>query len=134
MKLTIFLISFTCLLNDAPAHAYVFTRNSAGTALRWATPVRPSFYANWSNNDLLSYSSIFTMLTNALQRWTNAGSAELDFTYYQSANGTSAWGYDRRNAVFFQSQAPASQKLSNSTIGVTYVFSDAASGEIVEVK
>lgn len=130
MKYALIALSLVCVLIDAPAHAYVFATNSSGTPLRWGSPVKPSFYANWNNNDLLSYSSIFTMLTNSLQRWKNAGSAAVDFQYYQGGTNPTSWGLDGRNAIFFQSQAPTSQRLGSSTLGVTYVFS--SSGTIVE--
>lgn len=130
MRYAVIALSLACFLIDAPAHAYVFATNSSGTALRWAAPVRPEFSANWSNSALLSYSSVFTMFTNSLQRWKHAGSADIDFTYYQGGSNPTSYALDGRNAIFFQSQAPANQKLGNSTIGVTYIFS--SSGTILE--
>lgn len=130
MKYFALALGFASLLNDAPAHAYVFATNSSGTVLRWSAPVRPEFYANWSNADLLSYSSVFNMLTNSLQRWKYTGSADIDFTYYQGGSNPTSYALDGKNAIFFQSQAPAGQKLGNSTIGITYIYS--SSGTIVE--
>jgi hypothetical protein len=122
--LRILLITLLALNASTSARAYVFTTNATGTPLRWATPVAPSFYTNWTNSDLLSYAQVFSVFTNSLQRWKNAGSSSVDFFYYQSGSMPTSWGLDGRNAIFFQSQAPSTQQLGGSTIGITYLFSN----------
>lgn len=125
-----FVILFAAFFLMRSASAYVYTTDSSGTPLRWPDPVKPIFYANWTNSDFLSYTQIFNMFTNPLQRWKNTGSSSVDFLYYQSGSNPTSWGFDSKNAVFFQSQAPANQQLGSSTIGITYTYSIA--GVIVE--
>ncbi len=128
--LSLVLATFVLYLSIQRATAYTFTKNSSGNALSWSSPANPTFYTNWYNNSGLTYNQVFTALTNALQRWKYAGSANISFDYWQGHNaGTPAnYARDYRNAVFFSSQS--SQKLSSSTIAVTYVYSQ--SGTIVE--
>ena len=123
-------VFFALLFQMNSASAYVYTTDSSGTPLRWATPVSPVFFANWTNSDFLSYSQVFNMFTNSLQRWKNAESATIDFQYYQGGSNPTSWGFDGKNAIFFQSQAPAAQQLGSSTLAVTYIYS--ASGVIAE--
>ena len=131
MKLLSFLLAvFVLYLSIQRSEAYTFTKNSSGSALTWATPAAPTFYTNWYNNSGLSYSQVFSAMTKALSRWKYAGSANISFDYWQGHNaGTPAqYARDYRNSVFFASQS--SQKMSSSTIAVTYVYSQ--SGTIVE--
>jgi len=104
------------------AYAHVFFATSSGNALYWASPSAPTFYANYLNNSGLSYAQVFTAFTNALNRWKYAGSGSVGFDYWQGSNSATptAWGYDKRNAIFFSSKS--SQKLGGSTLGVTYLY------------
>lgn len=115
------------------ALAYVFTINSSGQNLYWQAPVKPVFYANWSNANSLTYSNIFNSFTNSLQRWKNIGTGTLDFDYWQGNDASAtpvALSYDGRNAIFFSSQS--AQKLSGGVLAVTSVISYVSSGVIVE--
>lgn len=117
------LFVLSVFLSIHQSHAYVLSRNAEGKVLKWAEPAKPVFYANWKNQNALTARQIHEAVTQSFQRWMHSGGASLGFDYYQSAQAPAVWSNDGKNILFFSSQARKDQKLSSSTLGITYVYS-----------
>lgn len=117
------------LLHTSLAYPFVLETNSTGALLLWPSPVKPTFYTNWLNSSSLSYTQVFSALTNSLQRWKYAGSSRIDFDYWQGSNRlTPVVTGSGKNAIFFSSQSK--EKIGSSVIAVTSVLSRGS--EIIE--
>lgn len=106
-----------------------------GQAVRW-TSRQPQFAANPSNLSGLSFQDVFLSFTRALQRWRQASQERIDFQYWQGTDRSIFEADSRLNGysnIYFVSQAdPSRAPLDSSILGLTQVWFDSASGEILE--
>lgn len=115
-----FAVGAILLTNETRAH--VLAIDSSGRTKRWASAT-PEFFTNHINNSGMSYSTVFTALTNALSYWKHAQTTNMGFDYWQGSTTVSATvAYDGRNTVMFLSQA-SGVSIGSGVIGVTYMYS-----------
>jgi hypothetical protein len=106
-----------------------------GVPVRWASR-QPQFAANPMNASGISPREVFSSFTRALQRWQQASQGRLDFQYWQGSDrpiyepASQLNGY---STIYFASQAEtAVMALDSSILGLTQVWFDSESGEILE--
>ena len=115
----------------------IYTLSTDGRAVRWAEPVKLELAGNPTNNSGLSPASVFAAVTNGLARWRQASGNRAAWDYWQ---GTDTRVYEPNSnhnglsSFYFASQDPSGSAgaLSSNTLGLTQVWYDTSSGQILE--
>ena len=129
-------ISVALLFSPLAAHAYTPFLSSSGKGVHWAANSRFNLAAYARNNSALSESDLFGAVTRGLQRWQAAAQGGFHFDYWQGTDLNiyeRTVEYDGLSALHFTSyDPPGTSRQSRSVLGVTQVWYQPESGEILE--
>jgi hypothetical protein len=123
------------LLASCPAHAYTATVSPGGTPVRWKGTARIPLAGNPSNRNGISESSFYSAVVRSLQRWKAASGGSATFDYWQ---GTDAATYEPNSqynglsSIYFASNAKGDTGISSNVLGLTQVWYNTDTGEILE--
>jgi hypothetical protein len=117
------------------AWAYTPTVTPSGVPVRWKGEVKLQFAGNPKNSSGISEPEFYTAVVHGLQRWNAASSGAVGFDYWQ---GTDPVVYDPSSdfnglsSIYFASNAKSPVGLSPNVLGLTQVWYDTNSGQIIE--
>jgi hypothetical protein len=115
--------------------AYVPTVNSSGSAIRWKGPVQLYFAGNPVNLSNLSPNNFYDAVVQGLQRWQFASSGSVKFDYWQGSDPKDYLPnseYNGLSSIYFASNSRGESHLSQNVLGLTQVWYNTDSGEILE--
>lgn len=117
------------------AFAYTPTLTSSGVPVRWKGQPRLDLAGNPRNAVGISDSGYYRAVTRSLQRWNAASAGKAEFGYWQGTDPgvyltTSA--FEGLSAIYFASNAKQDPHLSSNVLGLTQVWYDTSTGEILE--
>jgi hypothetical protein len=122
------------------AHAWVPTRTQTGLSVKWkraslASSFKMEFVGNTQNRSGLAASDLQASVIRGLQRWEKASGGALKFDYWQGT-GSDIYetdsDYDGVSSIHFASAAPRDSVLPANVLGMTQVWFDTSTGEILE--
>lgn len=137
-------IALSALLVSAIAsttYAYTPTTSKSGLPVRWRGSfggtgmIRLPLAGNPRNVVGISESSFFQSVTQSLRRWTTTSGGSARFDYWQ---GTDASKYEPNSeynglsSIYFASNANRDPGISPNVLGLTQVWYDTETGEILE--
>src|SRR5690606_33724173 len=112
------------------------TITEKGIPVRWPEGARYNLAGNPRNNSGLSARSFFGSITRSLQRWKAGSLGAVDFAYWQGEDARTflpVSAYDGLSSVHFASAAAdGAPGISPNLLGLTQLFYDSTSGEILE--
>lgn len=117
------------------AFGYIFAKTEGGVNQKWlGTPYLPlaGYEANRSG---LSGSTIYSIVSRALQKWQSASEGKIKFDYWQGTDPTvyePNRNYNGLSSLYFLSQDEEGEGLDPQVIGMTQVWYDQGSGNILE--
>jgi hypothetical protein len=117
------------------ASAYVPTVSSSGTQIKWKPTFKLNVAGNPKNRSDLDPDYFFKAVVTGLQRWQFASSGAVQFDYWQGENSNiypSASEYDGISTVYFASNSKSNLHLSPNVLGITQVWYNTDTGEILE--
>ncbi len=122
------------------AFAWVSTRTSDGLPVVWdrsstASSFRMELVGNSKNRSGLSSTDVQAAVVRGLQRWERASGGVLDFDYWQGTDGEAYdtdSDFDGISSIHFASAAPRDSVLPANVLGMTQVWFDTRTGEILE--
>ncbi|MCM2279681.1 MAG: matrixin family metalloprotease [Oligoflexia bacterium] len=129
-----FVVSFF-LTAITPAQAYTPTVTSEGRSVRWKDQATLWLAGNARNQSGLSEDAVFDSVVNSLRRWKTASRGSMQFEYWQGTDpdiyfpGSS---YDGLSTIYFASNSRTDGSLSPGVLGLTQVWYDTETGEILE--
>jgi hypothetical protein len=115
--------------------AYVPTITSTGAPIRWKSPIKINFAGNPTNVSNLNPKQFFDAAVMGLQRWKSASSGVINFDYWQGTNTpvfTPDSTYNGLSSIYFASNSLGDSHLSQNVLGMTQVWYNTDSGEILE--
>lgn len=129
------LTSLLCFLGP-PARCYVPTLTAEGTPVRWKSPVKLKIVGNTTNQSGLSPESLLRNITRSLERVKSASHGVIHYDYWQGQstdNYPTNSDFNGVSSLYFLSAAgPKEPPLSPNVLGVTQVWYNSTSGEILE--
>jgi len=126
-------LAFT--LVSKPAFSYTPTVNSNGTSVHWRGNTKLNLVGNPKNKSGLDETSFFNSVVRSLQRWKTAAGARVTFDYWQGSDRSSYPAnseYNGQSNIYFSSNTEDVSALNSSVLGLTQVWYDTDSGEILE--
>jgi hypothetical protein len=122
------------------SYAWVPTRMPDGQAVSWmrASPsavFKMDFVGNPTNRSGLSGDAFRTAVVRGLQRWEKAAGGAMDFDYWQGTDSAvydTDVDYDGISSIHFASAAPRDSVLPANVLGMTQVWYNTDTGEILE--
>jgi len=120
---------------SATAYSYTPTMMQNGGAVRWRGPVKLNLAGNPVNQSGLGPGDFFQAVVRSLQRWKVASGGSVQFDYWQGSDRAiyeSNSEYNGLSSVYFTSNAPSSAQLSPNVLGLTQVWYNTDSGEVLE--
>jgi hypothetical protein len=127
-------ILLTCFTSHL-AHAFVPTITGSGVPIRWKGAVKLNFAGNLQNQSGLKEDQFFKAAVQGLQRWQFASGSQITFDYWQGSDNSvyvPNSEYNGLSSLYFASNATQDLKLSPNVLGMTQVWYDTDSGEILE--
>ncbi len=136
MGRTLCILVFSGLLMAEAAMAYTPTLTSVGIPVKWKAGPALQLLGNPTNTSGLSDGEVSQAVTRSLQRWKDASDNRVSFDYWQGADSKSYVSnntYNGTSNFFFASSASgANTGLSPSVLGLTQVWYNTETGEILE--
>lgn len=123
------------ILFTLPAQAYVHTRSSLGVFVRWRGQTKLNLVGNPINRSLLSANDISSSAIASLEKWRWASNGSVSFDYWQGtdlSNFPANSEYNGTSSLYFSSNQNGGPPMDPNTIGLTQVWYDTKSGEILE--
>lgn len=128
------------LLVAGQSYAWVPTRTSDGDRVFWKRPSNSSsfkldFAGNPTNRSGLSANDIKSAVVRGLQRWEKASGGAMDFDYWQGTDSSlyeTDSDYDGISSIHFASAASRDAVLPANVLGMTQVWYNTDTGEILE--
>jgi hypothetical protein len=123
------------LVLASSAWAYTPTITPGGAPVRWKGAVKLEFAGNPTNSVGISDSEFYTAVVHGLQRWNAASGGAVGFDYWQ---GTDPVVYEPNSefnglsSIYFASNSKNSVSLSPNVLGLTQVWYDTNTGQILE--
>lgn len=103
--------------------------------MRWRTPVKLNLAGNPGNQSGLTEQEFFQAVTTGLQRWQAASGDQIHFDYWQGKDPLLYPSNSNRNgisSIYFASNATGDTYLSSNILGITQVWYNTNTGEIME--
>jgi hypothetical protein len=140
LTITVSLAAAFGLLVAGRSYAWVPTRTSEGDRVFWKRPSTSSsfkvdFAGNPTNRSGLSADDIKSAVVRGLQRWEKASGGAMDFDYWQGTDSSlyeTDSDYDGISSIHFASAAPRDSVLPANVLGMTQVWFNTDTGEILE--
>jgi hypothetical protein len=119
------------------AYAYTPSVTSGGIPVLWPQNPKLNLAGNPKNRSGLSDDEVEASVVRGLQRWKKASGGRMDFDYWQGSDSSVFLpnsDYNGLSSVYFASNVTTGRlpNLSGSVLGLTQVWYDAKSGEILE--
>lgn len=117
-----------------PASAYVPTSTSSGVPIRWKAPVKLNLAGNPRNQIGLDPGDFNSSVVLGLQRWKAASGDMMNFDYWQGSDNSifiPLGEYNGYSNIYFSSNS-SSSALSSNILGLTQVWYNTNTGEILE--
>ncbi len=121
------------LLASAAVNAYTPTRSSEGIAVRWKGRPRLELVGNPTNSSGLTAGEFSQAVVRGLRRWESASSGQVTFDFWSGTNASEFEAnseYNGHSSIYFVSHSK--EKLASNVLGVTQVWYDTRTGEILE--
>lgn len=131
----LFLIGLLPIFYTYKVNAYTPTLGQQGQAVKWSGRVRLPLVGNPSNRNGLTDSAIYRSVVTGLQRWQAASGGSVTFEYWQGTDSNTYEAnseYNGLSSIYFASNARGTTGLSANVLGLTQVWYDTGSGEILE--
>lgn len=115
--------------------AYTPTVTPNGAPVRWKSGFKFDLLGNYANKIGLSETAIYDSVTRSLQRWKEASSDTVRFDYWQgNSSGTyvPSSDYNGVSSLYFASNAQGDTRLTPNVLGLTQVWYNSQTGEILE--
>lgn len=128
-------LSIVLLLSTASVYAYTPSVTPNGTAMRWARPVKLNLVGNPSNLSGLTPQDFLSAVVKSLQRWKYGSSEQITFDYWQGTDPSefpTTGELDGVSTLSFASISGLSPQLSSRVLGLTQVWYNSDTGEILE--
>lgn len=130
------LLASSLLIKPESAQAYVPTISEKGAKVRWAKGTQLNLAGNPSNQNGIASADFFQAVVRGLQRWTRASDGAMDFDYWQGSDKATYETnseYNGLSSIYFASNANGETNLDSNVLGLTQVWYDTDSGQILEV-
>ncbi len=118
------------------AWAYTPTVTESGVPVRWkGGRVKLDLAGNPRNQSGVGEGEFQASVVRSLRRWENVSSGSIRFDYWQGGDASKfvpASEYDGLSSIYFASNAKSDPHLSSNVLGLTQVWYDTASGQILE--
>ena len=122
------------------SYAWVPTRMSDGQKVFWkrsstSSAFKMEFVGNPTNRSGLSADAFKSAVVRGLQRWEKAAGGAMDFDYWQGTDSSTYdtdSDYDGISSIHFASAAPRDSVLPANVLGMTQVWYNTDTGEIIE--
>lgn len=127
--------SMAALVSSCQAHAFTPTVTPGGLPVRWKPGFKFNLAGNPTNQTGLSDQDFFAAVTRGLRRWESAGNGSVRFDYWQGTNSSTYEPdseYNGLSSIYFASNARGDPHLSPNVLGLTQVWYDTGTGEILE--
>ena len=115
--------------------AYTPTIAPNGSSVRWRGPVKFNVAGNPQNLNGISAESFYSAVVRSLQRWSVASENNVRFDYWQGTDRgiyEPDSEYNGLSSVYFSSNAKSDPHLSPNVLGLTQVWYNTDTGEILE--
>ena len=120
----------------ATARAYTPTVTESGVPVRWkGGRVKLDLAGNPQNQSGVAAGDFQASVVRSLRRWEGASSGAIQFDYWQGTDSSKfvpASEYDGLSAIYFASNARSDPHLTSNVLGLTQVWYDTTSGQILE--
>jgi hypothetical protein len=123
------------LLAGSPARAFIQTVTPSGEPVRWTGSRTLNLAGNPTNSSGIAASDFFAAVTTGLERWKSASQGQVNFGYWQGTDpGTYIpnSNYNGLSSIYFASNANPGQSLSTNVLGLTQVWYNSTTGEVLE--
>jgi hypothetical protein len=117
------------------AFAFTQTITSSGAPVRWTSNFKFNLVGNSVNNSSISDKEFYEAVVRSLQRWQRASDGQVAFDYWQGTNDSiyePNSNYNGQSSIYFASHASGGPALSSSVLGLTQVWYNTSSGQILE--
>lgn len=122
-------------LDESSCFAFTATLTSGGDPVHWPDGFKFNLAGNSRNSSGLSDNDIYNSVTKSLQRWKAASGGAMGFDYWQGTDPAvyePDSNYNGLSSLYFASNARGSTGLTSNILGLTQVWYDTKSGQIVE--
>ncbi len=116
-----------------PAQGYVSSRTADGSYVKWPGIPKMNLAGNPLNKSGLTHDYVYQAAVRSLFRWKQSSGNLLNFDYWQGTHSQvfeTNSNYNGQNSLYFASQS--GQGMDSNVIGLTQVWYDTQSGEILE--
>lgn len=134
LPLSIVLVLFS-ILHSVEALGYVPTISNSGISIRWKAPFQLNLVGNSKNQSQLKASSFYQAVVSGLQRWQYASANVMKFDYWQGEDPKiypPSSEYNGISSIYFASNSSTKLTLSPNVLGITQVWYNTDTGEILE--
>ncbi|HUP57718.1 MAG TPA: carboxypeptidase regulatory-like domain-containing protein [Bdellovibrionota bacterium] len=117
------------------AWGYVQTVTPSGVPVQWRQGFKFNVAGNPTNQTGLNDQEVYASVTRSLQRWQAASGGSVEFDYWQGTDRgvyEPSSGYNGLSSVYFASNTSEDSGISPNVLGLTQVWYNADSGEILE--
>lgn len=117
------------------SYAFTPTVTASGVPVRWKDRIHLDFAGNPVNQVGLSDSDVFTAVVHGLQRWKMASGGAVGFDYWQGTDPSifeANSDFNGQSSIYFASNGKGGNQLSPNVLGLTQVWYDTTTGEIME--
>ncbi len=136
-RLATSLVSLAALLLPGGSQAFITTKDTQGHTVRWdGNSLKFNLVGNSNNRNNLSSEALFSAVIRSLARWNSASLGAITFDYWQGTEARefeTSSEFDGRSSLYFASSATAPiQGMNENVLGITQVWYDTKTGEILE--
>jgi hypothetical protein len=120
---------------SAPASAYTPTISPDGKQVRWGQARKLNLAGNPSNRSGVTDANFRVGVVRGLQRWKAASNGVIGFDYWQGTDREvyePSSEYDGLSSIYFASNAKSGAPLSPNVLGLTQVWYNTETGEVLE--
>ena len=120
---------------SAPALAYTPTLTTSGKPVRWSGRLKLDLVGNPGNADGFSADRFREAVVSGLQRWSAGSGGKIGFDYWQGTDPARYPGNSELNgisSIYFASGAGENSAAPSNVLGLTQVWYDTDTGEILE--
>ncbi|MCM2323208.1 MAG: carboxypeptidase regulatory-like domain-containing protein [Oligoflexia bacterium] len=129
------LLPLLALFISSVSVAYTPTNTPEGKPVRWKGAPMLWVAGNPTNQSGLGEAEFYDAAVRSLQRWKSASGGVAGFEYWQGTQPdvyVPASSYDGLSALYFASNSKSDRTLSQNVLGLTQVWYDTKTGEILE--
>jgi hypothetical protein len=130
-----FAVGLVCMAASRGARAYVPTVTASGEPVTWRGELKLNLAGNPKNTSGITPAELHAAVARSLQRWQAASGGPLSFDYWQGSDPSIYLpnsDYNGLSSLYFASNATADPHLSPNVLGLTQVWYDTGTGQILE--